>query len=502
MSAASTKLVLPGELVGELRLALVAELRVLGKSIAEHVPSVPFTFASIEDADLSGRLYSRLRLLEIIGWSGQPLPEGSLTLVGGRCCDLPVEILGEYRDGEAERLSSGEIPPSEQEDLERRVKLLNAFLTDYLLRPRTRQRASRARRVAGWLRRLTSPCAQRDQAHRTHTRGHRTSARQSDRAAGQSELARVIPEKARDMSVDAAHDLHLDAEVAGPGKGRSVGPGSLIWTYLGDWRLFLFIGRTGAIQNMHPGVSAVLEAKSVVFKNPWARVMGSIPTILGTVYDAPEQQTPKRVSGFHDGLSAIDSQARHWHTLDPEVFYWTHATFVELIVAINEFFGTPQTATEKDQLIAESVLWWQPYGLSERPVLRDWASFHAYWIRNLNEVLERTPTAEFTLRSPRAKVPAPPHVPRLLWLIIRYPVMVAYLRLSIALMPPEVRRVLGVRSSTAEQHLLRTFGWVVRHGWPPLPERWRYHPRARAGISRERKHSTSHRDSRKVALRW
>jgi uncharacterized protein (DUF2236 family) len=283
---------------------------------------------------------------------------------------------------------------------------------------------------------------------------------------------------------EAATPEPTTTRAACPGEGLSLGPGSLTWRFFGDWRLYLFIGRSGLLQNMHPGVSAVLEENSVVFKSPWARIMGSIPDILGVIYDPPGQQTPRRVSGFHGGLSATDSQGRHWEALDPGVFFWTHATFVELIVAINEHFGTPLNHSERDDLVAESVLWWQSYELSKDEAPRDWESFHAYWTQTLTGVLERTPTAEFTLRTPRAKVSAPPGVPRRLWRIVRYPAMAAYLRLSIALLPSEARRVLGVAPSAADRRLLKGLGWVVRHAWSLLPEAWRYHPRARAGITR------------------
>jgi hypothetical protein len=89
------------------------------------------------------------------------------------------------------------------------------------------------------------------------------------------------------MSDTVVHREPVTTGGAGLGDGRSLGPGSLTWRYFGDWRLYLFIGRTGLLQNMHPGVSAVLEEHSVVFKNPWARIMGSIPDILGVIYDLP-----------------------------------------------------------------------------------------------------------------------------------------------------------------------------------------------------------------------
>ncbi len=46
-------------------------------------------------------------------------------------------------------------------------------------------------------------------------------------------------------------------------------------------------------------------------------------------------------------------------------------TFVEMVIAINDLFGTPLTAAEEGSLIREAVTWWRRYGLSERPVIDD-----------------------------------------------------------------------------------------------------------------------------------
>lgn len=53
------------------------------------------------------------------------------------------------------------------------------------------------------------------------------------------------------------------------------------------------------------------------------------------------------------------------------MYWWAHVTFVESMIALNDFFGTPLTLAEKDQLVREGVTWWQGYGLSNRPVLDD-----------------------------------------------------------------------------------------------------------------------------------
>ncbi|WP_063038657.1 oxygenase MpaB family protein [Nocardia grenadensis] len=87
------------------------------------------------------------------------------------------------------------------------------------------------------------------------------------------------------------------------------------------------------------------------------------------------------------------------HALNPEVYWWTHATFVELTIALNEHFGTPLTTAEKDQLIAEGVTWWRMYRLSDRVLVADYAEFEEYWHRTIDEVFEANATTDFALRS-------------------------------------------------------------------------------------------------------
>lgn len=263
-----------------------------------------------------------------------------------------------------------------------------------------------------------------------------------------------------------------------------LGPDSLTWKYLGDRRLLFFTHRTGTLQNMHPAVAAVLLEHSDFFEDPYDRFARSIPRILGVVYDGPDARTGHRVRDFHKGLKATDHAGRRWHALDPKVYYWTHVTFVEMIVAMTDAFGRPLTLAEKDRLIAESVEWWAAYGMTEKAVVaHDWRTFDAYWRYMLEEELERNAVTDFAFADGR-HYPAPAGLPPNLWKLLASPVDRSSRWFSTALMPERAREILGLEWRRADQAAFDAFRVSVRRAWPLVPPMQRYAPRAQAGIRR------------------
>ncbi|MET9490656.1 oxygenase MpaB family protein [Nocardia sp. NPDC006630] len=270
----------------------------------------------------------------------------------------------------------------------------------------------------------------------------------------------------------------LDGDTA----GLPIGPGSLTWRLLGDRRLLLFLGRTGTLQNMHPAVGAALQDHSNFFDDPWDRLLRSIPQILGVIYDVPEQRTALTVRDFHKNLKGTDPQGRRYHALSPDVFWWTHATFIEVLIAMEEHFGTPLSPAEKNQLIAEGITWWQQYGMSMAPVLTDYAEFTAYWDRMLTTALESNATTDYAVSVSNRRIPAPPGVPAALWVAAQRPVMTLNVWLLTALMPERGREILELSWNRRDQLAFRVFAGAVRRTWPLLPERVRFFPRAYESI--------------------
>ena len=94
---------------------------------------------------------------------------------------------------------------------------------------------------------------------------------------------------------------------------------------------------------------------------------------------------------------------RRYHALNPETFYWAHATFFMLIIKIAEYFCGGLTEAEKRQLFDEHVQWYRMYGMSMRPVPETWEEFQEYWDRKCRDELEinRATLDIFTIRIPK-----------------------------------------------------------------------------------------------------
>ena len=88
--------------------------------------------------------------------------------------------------------------------------------------------------------------------------------------------------------------------------------GSLAWC-AADFRSLLPGGSAGLLQLMHPALGHAVMEHSAFAQDPFGRVYRSIPQIWATIL-TPEDDA--RVHHPHE-----------YHALDPDTFWWAHATF-------------------------------------------------------------------------------------------------------------------------------------------------------------------------------
>lgn len=291
-------------------------------------------------------------------------------------------------------------------------------------------------------------------------------------------------------------------EAGGATAAATAGPGSLLWRWAGDTRIAFLAGTIGLLQVMHPAIGAALVDHSNFFEDPSDRVFRSLPPILGTVYDGPDAEaTGRRVRDFHRDLKGTDAKGRRYHALQPETFWWAHATFQFMAEQVADRFDAHRlTPAEREQLYAGGVAWYRRYGVSERPVPPTRAAFQQEWDRYCAEVLEPTPASDWLLevvygqRQPAMTV-ALPGLPQWTRPVLSNPVVQRLARpavlptirlLTFGGLPPVVRERFGIPWSRVQQMRLRSLEATVRRTWPLVPEALRWQPRARAGIARAR----------------
>ena len=254
----------------------------------------------------------------------------------------------------------------------------------------------------------------------------------------------------------------------------------MTWRYLADVRGVLLALRAGVLQVMHPSISAALVDHSDVFENPLRRLIRSAGPILGAVYDRDAEATARWVRERHPSIRGAGPRGHRYHALDPGTYYWAHATFFEAQIATQELFGTPFTTPEKEQLYAESITWYARYGLTMRPVPRDYEAFERYWQQMLEDVLEATPVALDAVQTMN-QLPTPyPQIPGPAWATVRPLIGVSAPWLARGTLPLQARETLGISWNLADELTLRTLRALVRTAWPILPSPLRRLPRAGA----------------------
>jgi uncharacterized protein (DUF2236 family) len=265
-----------------------------------------------------------------------------------------------------------------------------------------------------------------------------------------------------------------------------LGPDSLTWRYFGDNRSTLLALWAGSMQNMHPGLGAGVDEHSNFFDERWERLFRSVFPIIGVVYDGPQAPaTATAVRGYHRTIKGVDDRGRRYSALDPETWFWAHATFLMLSVIVTDRFGTPLSDGDKERLYAEGLQWYRLYGVSDRAVPPDWAGFCAWWDHMCADVLEDTPAARRVLDiAGLGKPPQLSAIPDPLWRLAWLPLSQAVVWLTVGLYPEPVRERMGLRWTVLDEAALTVAGKAIGAAWRFVPRRLRYHPRALAGWRR------------------
>jgi uncharacterized protein (DUF2236 family) len=270
-----------------------------------------------------------------------------------------------------------------------------------------------------------------------------------------------------------------------------LGPESLVWRYFGDNRMFLIGPRPAVLQNMLAQLGQGVLDHSVFFADTAARIKRSLPPIFMTVYGTEDDNEGTNVRDFHQqikGEMADEYGGGRYHALDPETYFWAHATFVEQVLYFADTFVTPLTLAQKEQIYLESKTWYRRYGVSDRPMPANYADFERYWARMMDEVMVAHPTAKYGVGYVTKGFPCPKGVPPGLWRVIAVAFDPVAAFLTTGGLPPRARDLLGLPWSDRQERRYRRFAafWrsrPVNWLWDHLPMRLRYNGYALKGYA-------------------
>jgi uncharacterized protein (DUF2236 family) len=265
-----------------------------------------------------------------------------------------------------------------------------------------------------------------------------------------------------------------------------LGPDSLTWKYFGQWTGMLQGVWAGSMQNMHPQLGAAVKDHSIFFMERMPRLYRSVYPIGGVVFDGDRApKTGAEVRDYHIGIKGVDEQGRRYSALNPDVFYWAHATFFKSVLLAAERFRGGLTEDQKRQLFDEHITWYRMYGMSMRPVPKSWEEFQQYWDHMCHNVLENNWAAREVLDlSSMTKHPSLEWMPDWLWRLNVAALQKFFNFTTVGLFDPAVRDLMGYTWSSRQERLHRLFGTVVYRATKLLPKRMMMHPRKRSAWDR------------------
>ena len=236
--------------------------------------------------------------------------------------------------------------------------------------------------------------------------------------------------------------------------------------------------RAAVLQNMLPALGQGVEDHSVWFDETLARLERSIPPIYNTVYGADGRAAGHQVRDFHKPIKGRLPDRSPYSALNPATFYWAHACFVEHLITATDTFIRRLTEQEKEQIFAESVTWFDRYGVSARDTPQTYADFTAYFDRMLHDELIAHRIASYGVGYARKGWPRPAGIHPALWWLVRRPIDAASAFLTTGGLPPRARDLLRLPWDDRRERRYRRFGALCRALDPlyrRLPARWRMH---------------------------
>lgn len=253
-----------------------------------------------------------------------------------------------------------------------------------------------------------------------------------------------------------------------PAPGAPLGPGSLLWRIAADWRSGISGLSAGMLQLMWPHLGQGVEEHSAFFTEPWDRIHRSVPQIWATIFADDADARGRTIRDLHRGITGTDPHGRRYHALDPETFWWAHATFTwEMFQTADQWDHRTLSPRHREQLYQETVTWYRRYGVSDRPVPADHVAFEARFDEICRHHLELTPTAARAVDMALHDRVAPPNVPGAV-ATVGTPIMRV---LALGGLPRVVRERFDIPWSTVDELTLMGVRRMVRDAGRVVPHR-------------------------------
>lgn len=156
-----------------------------------------------------------------------------------------------------------------------------------------------------------------------------------------------------------------------------LGPDTLLSQYLRDRRFLFVLPRAVCLQSLHPTIATGITQHALLHRRVWLHHKRTVTQAIRIAFTDVDMRPYIRFA--HEEVKGRDPAGNKYHALNPDVFHFQHATYVESLVMMVNTFIRKLDAAEHDQLYQECCAWYRRYGISTRPMPANWPEFCAYF---------------------------------------------------------------------------------------------------------------------------
>ncbi|QZH63135.1 DUF2236 domain-containing protein [Mycolicibacterium farcinogenes] len=154
-------------------------------------------------------------------------------------------------------------------------------------------------------------------------------------------------------------------------------PDTLLSRYLPDRRFLFVLPRAVCLQSLHPTIATGISQHALLHRRVWLHHKRTVTQAIRIAFTDVDMRPYIRFA--HEEVKGRDPAGDKYHALNPDVFHFQHATYVESLVMMVNTFITKLDEREHEQLYQECCAWYRRYGISTRPMPASWPEFCEYF---------------------------------------------------------------------------------------------------------------------------
>ncbi len=150
-----------------------------------------------------------------------------------------------------------------------------------------------------------------------------------------------------------------------------------MWRYLRDRRFLFVLPRAVCLQTLHPAIATGITEHALLHRRVWLHHKRTVTQAIRIAFTDVDMRPYIRFA--HEEVKGLDPAGHKYHALNPDLFHFQHATYVESLVMMVNTFIRKLNDDEHEQLYQECCAWYRRYGISTRPMPVTWPEFCGYF---------------------------------------------------------------------------------------------------------------------------